>query len=197
MSVLNLATAPAEEPITTAEAKAHLRITHSDDDTYVATLIKVARYVAETITNRAIITQTWDWYLDGFPGVDTIQVPKPALQSVTYIKYTDEDDTVNTLSSDDYVVDIYSTYGRIKLSDTATWPSDTLTELNGVNIRFVAGYGLAADVPEPIKQAVLLLIANWYENREPVTFGKGIPKNVPMSAKYLLYPYRVWGLTLR
>lgn len=88
---LVLQTAPTTEPVTTAEAKTHLRVTTSDDDTYIGTLITVARRHVETITGRALINQTWDYFLDNFPPGDKIVIPLPRLSSVTTVKYTDKD----------------------------------------------------------------------------------------------------------
>ena len=102
----NLVTAPGTEPLTTAEAKAHLRVTGSDDDTPIDDIVAAAREFIEGETNRALITQTWDLFLDEFPGTDEIVLPWPPLGSVTTVKYTpDADSSTTTYASSKYIVD--------------------------------------------------------------------------------------------
>lgn len=188
---LVLQTAPTVEPVTSTEAKAHLRVTTTDDDTYITTLISVARKHVETITNRALINQTWDYFLDDFPTKDRIVIPLSKLSSVTSVKYTDSDNAQTAFASGSYIVDTNTDPGQIVLAYGESWPSYTPRPINAVEIRFVAGYGAAASaVPEGIKQAILLLISHWYENREPVNIGN-IVSVIPETVNALLWPYRV------
>lgn len=188
---LVLQTAPTTEPVTTAEAKTHLRVTTSDDDTYIGTLITVARRHVETITGRALINQTWDYFLDNFPPGDKIVIPLPRLSSVTSVKYTDKDNVQTTFAASKYIVDTNNEPGQIVLAYGESWPTFTPKPINAVEIRFVAGYGsTAASVPEGVKQAMLLLIAHWYENREPVNIGN-IVTEIPETINALLWPYRI------
>jgi uncharacterized phiE125 gp8 family phage protein len=193
-----LATAPAAEPVTLTEAKTHLRVTHTDDDTYITALIKVARQMAEQLTGRQLITATWDLYLDRFPDGSgrvleeldryAIRVPLPRLQSVTHVKYYDLDNTLQTLSASAYTVDIRSEPARIAPAYGYTWPA-TRDDLAVVNVRFIAGYGAAADVPEGLKQWVLLRIGTMYANREEVA---AVPNIATLGfADRLLDPYRI------
>lgn len=189
---LVIATAPATEPVSTAEAKSQLRVDVSDDDTLIGTYVTAARQWVEHLLRRALITQTWDLFLDEWPAGGVITVPLPPLQSVSGIYYTADGSAEATWSSGNYLVDAKSEPGRVLLQRTASWPSDTLEDANGVRVRFVAGYGAAAAVPQPIKQAILLLVGHYYENREAVVIGGAIPKEVPLAAQALLSPYRVY-----
>lgn len=189
---LVLQTAPASEPVTTAEAKSHLRVTTSDDDTYISTLVTVARNHAETITRRALINQTWDYFLNRFPCDDKIVIPLPRLSSVTSVKYTDKDNVQSTLASNKYVVDTNGEPGQVVLAYGESWPSFTPRPVNAVEIRFVAGYGSSAtNVPAGIRQAMLLLVGHWYENRELISELN--LKEIPETVNALLWPYRVMG----
>ena len=185
---ISLVTAPTAEPVDLDEAKLHLRVDINDDDVLIESLILVARRISEGISNHKIITQTWNIFMDAFPGSSTFYLPKSLapLASVTHIKYTDEDDNQSTFGSSNYVVDIYSEPARIKLSDGANWPTDTLIELNGVEIQIVVGYGDPDDVPQEFKQAIMLMIGHWYENREQVTVGE-IAREIPMGVETLLW----------
>lgn len=200
--IYTLATAPTVEPVTLAEAKTHARVDTSDDDTYISNLIQIARQYVEQITNRALITQTWDWYLDGFPfsSYDALIVPKPPLQSVTHIKYTDSiDGTLQTWSSASYDVDTDSRQGRIYPVYQGDWPTDVRDHPKAVIIRFVAGYAdsgaspidLADNVPVEIKQAILLLVGHLYENREATSQNLNIT-DVPMGFDALLASHRIY-----
>lgn len=206
---LNLATAPATEPISLAEAKAHLRVDHADDDATITLLISVTRQYVDAVSGwlgRALVTQTWDFVLDQFPlpmapwccypltaaPPTALQVPWPPLQSVTSIKYIDVNGAQQTMPAGDYRVDAASTPGWIL--PVTTWPA-TKAVPNAVEIRFVAGYGDdAADVPAPIRQALLLMIGAWYENREQVIAqyeGNTTVLSLPLGAEQLLAPYRM------
>ena len=188
-----LTTAPASEPISTAEAKTHLRVDISADDTFIDTLVKAARQYVEQYTRRALITQTWDLWVDDFPADDALPLGMAPLQSVTHVKYVDDTGATATMTATDYVVDSYNEPGKIVLKGSAAWPSATLQEVNGVNVRFVAGYGTAStSVPQPILHAMKLLIGHWYENRENVVITGAIPKNIPFAVEALLAPYRVY-----
>jgi uncharacterized phiE125 gp8 family phage protein len=187
---VNIVTAPTIEPVSLEEAKAHVRVDIAADDALIRGLVVAARQMAETITRRALCTQTWDYLLDEFPGEDQIYLPFPPLQSVTSVKYTDEDDDESTFSSSSYLVDAYSEPGRIRLKSGYSWPGDTLRVVNGVAVRFVCGYGEPGDVPDAIKSAMLLMIGHWYENREAATVG-AVAREVPLGVEALLWPYRV------
>ena len=184
---LKQATAPASEPVTLAEAKLHLRVDFDDDDTLIAAQIASAREVVEAIARRALITQTWDLVLDAFPGVYYIDLPLPPLQSVTSVKYVDEDGNEHTFSSTYYIVDTYREPGRLVLASNASWPSNTLQETAGVRVRFVAGYGDDGDdVPAKFKQAILLLIGHYYEHRESVSDERSLAI-LPQGVRELLW----------
>ncbi len=188
---LDLVTAPATEPVTTAEAKAHMRVTTADDDAYIASLIVAARTHAEMITRRAFITQTWDLFQDHFEG-NEIHLPNAPLVSVTTVKYIDVDGVLQTYSDSNYTVHQFSSApGEVELDLDQVWPVTKMVD-NAVVTRFVAGYGAAAAVPQPIKQAILMAVAHWYENRESTIVGVTIME-VPQATRMLLASYRVTG----
>lgn len=190
---LKLVTPPALEPVTTAEAKSHMRVDIGDDDGYIEDdLIPAARIYFEETAWRALITQTWRLNLDEWPESNEIELPRSPLQSVTSVVYKDADGTPATWPTSSYIVDTDSEPGRIVLADGESWPNVTLYPANPIVITFVAGYGNAAsDVPAQMKRCIKLLIAHWYENREG-TVGGTIIRDVPFAIDSLIWLNRAY-----
>jgi len=197
--------APTSEPVTLAEARLHLKIDDdiTEDDTLIQLLISAARRHVEVFTRRALMTQTWDLFLDDFPGTslsinprsilssDMIKTPKAPLQSVTTITYVDTDGATQTLvEGTDFTIDTNSEPGRIVPFFGLFWPT-TRSVLNAVKVRFIAGYGDATDVPEDLKAAILVIVAGWYCHREDLT-----TENLKLSgiAKTLLWGKRIYTI---
>jgi uncharacterized phiE125 gp8 family phage protein len=185
---LKVVAPPEVEPVTLAEAKVHLRLDTNTDDAYVSALIAAARERAELFLRRALITQTFEYTIDGFP-VGEIDVPRPPLQSIEWIKYVDTAGTLQTVPAANYVADLSSNeIARIALAWNSFWPL-TRSSINSVVIRLVAGYGDdAEDVPQAIRHGILIEIANLYENREDAVVGQAV-NMMPVSER-LLWPYR-------
>lgn len=168
MAGLVVYAAPAEEPVTVAEVMAFIR-SDTSEESALNMFIKSARASAESITRRAIITQTLDLYLDQFPYGDII-LPRPKVQSVTAITYVDSDGVTQTLSTDNYVLDTVSEPGRVALAYDYSWPT-ARNQNNSIKVRYVAGYGLAASVPDGIKHWMLMRIKQMYDQRDQVVTG--------------------------
>lgn len=187
-----LVTPPAKEPLEIGEVLNHLRVDGLEEANLITALIGVAREYAETFTGRALITQTWDLTLDCWPYGVTIELPRPPLQSVTSIKYLDIEGVEATVDSGSvYLVDTTNRPGRIRLRLGQSWPADTLREMAAITVRFVAGYGDDPDdVPQMIRQAMLLMIGDLYENRETSIVGTTVGKTT-FATDSLLWPYRL------
>lgn len=188
---LQLVTAPATEPITTAEAKTQLRVTGSTDDDYIDGLVATVREYLDGrrgILGRALITQTWRLHMDEFPS-GGIQLPRPPLISVSNVTYLDSDGNSQTLTvTDDYLVDIYSEPGWVVPAVNTSWPS-TYDTINAVSVEFVCGYGAASDVPKPLIHAMKLLLSHYYENREATIVGTSVT-DLPQGVQDLIANYR-------
>jgi uncharacterized phiE125 gp8 family phage protein len=184
-----LITAPATEPVTLAEAKLQLKVETADtaDDNLITSLITAARMVAEEYTWRPLITQTWELRLDQFDEAE-YKLKTPAI-SITSVKYIDTNGVEQTLSSGTYQLLTGSEPHRVALNYGECWPV-VRGDYDGCKIRFSCGYGAAAAVPASIKQAILMMIGHWYENRQDVIAGRTATE-IPMNSKYLLDPYRL------
>ena len=137
----------------------------SDEDSTILRYIKTARRVAEKYHGFAYCTQTWELYMDRFPVGDFIELPRPPLQTVTHVKYKEAAAGVlTTWPATEYLVDTFNEPGRIVLKYGYAWPN-TYPEAQAVQIRYVAGYGLAAAVPAEIKDAILRAVTDLYNNR--------------------------------
>jgi uncharacterized phiE125 gp8 family phage protein len=164
VAAFTLKTAPAIEPLTLDEVKAHCRIDVSDDDDWLTRAIGSAREQAEVITRRALMPQTWTLTLDTFPTA--IELAWPPLQSVTSITYREAIAGAPTvLSSSSYIVDAVSEPGWIQPAYGFDWPQ-VWPEINAITVEFVVGWTTAGAVPNSIKQWLLLAIADAYMNRE-------------------------------
>lgn len=196
---LSLVTGPALDPVSLAEAKAHCRVFISDDDGLIAGYVLAARQYLEEITGRALISQTWDYTIDedwpwvideNFRHRRLIRLPKAPLVSVTSISYVDAAGATQTLAPSEYVVDT-SNLGGICAAYGVTWPA-VRCQPNAITVRFVTGHGSnPGGIPEPLRQAILLLVSHWYENREAVTATA--MTDLPMGVAALIAPYRIYG----
>lgn len=174
---LQLRIPPAQEPVSLAEAKEYLRLNDTGNDTLVDSIIKAVRERAEAWLGRALISQTWVLWLDRFPGQDwtralddawrdrphglnlslkrIIQVPRPPLVTVNFIKTYDTANLASVFDAAGYFVDSASEPARIILNEGYVWPAG-LRFANAVEIEFVAGHATPADVPGSIRQGILL-----------------------------------------
>ncbi len=186
---LKLVTAPATEPVTLVEAKAHLRVDITADDTYITTLIAVARRFSELKLGRQIITATWELRQNRFGTSGRIFLPRPPLISITHVKYNDNDGNQQTWSNTLYDVSVDSIIGWVVPKFNLSYP-DARNETDSIQIQYVAGYGAASAVPESIKQAILLMIGHLHEHREGVIVGK-VASTMPMAVDALLDTERI------
>lgn len=182
-------TAPASEPVTLAEIKAHLKIVNSSQDTELGLLITAARSHVETTLGRAMMATTLEGYLAAFPASGVIRLPVPPLASVTSVKYLDEDISEQTFSAESYHVEPQATEAKIRLADGASWPF-TATHPRAVRIRWIAGHDDVADVPPALKHAIKLLVSHWYYNREATGDAR---QALPLAYKALTDPFATHG----
>jgi uncharacterized phiE125 gp8 family phage protein len=190
---LKIQTEPASEPITTTEVKSQSRIDGTDEDTLLARLITVARVDVEKITGRTLITQTWDAYYDSFPsGGAPIYLPNPPLQSISSITYVDNAGSTQTWSASNYAVDINSDIGRVYPAFDQSYPT-VRNQRNAVTVRFVSGYGSSTtNVPETIRHAILLIVAELFERREEGIAGTTVNRAL-IASNNLLTPYTIFS----
>lgn len=165
-----LVTPPTAEPIDLPTAKDQLRVDFSDDDGFIATLLETAREYIEDAIGRALMTQTiaqtwdeWPWPFD-----QPLLLARQPVQSVTSLQFIDSTGATQTIAPANYVVDLYGDPPRISPAFNQLWPGTALQPIAAITATYVAGYPDANSVPKRLKQAILLMLAAWYENRSAV-----------------------------
>lgn len=179
---LKLITPPATPPAYLSEVKAYLRIDGTDFDTVLNDLLSSACRYCREFQNRSYVTETWELILDEFPCLP-LSLPRPPLQIVDSITFVDQSGTEIIWDPSNYLVDNASERGRIAFAYGKSWPSITLSPLNGIRIRFTSGYGDISAVPPLFQTAVKLFIAHRFENPDS--------QDVPEAVHLLLWPDRI------
>jgi uncharacterized phiE125 gp8 family phage protein len=179
---------PAIQPVTLHEVRRHCRIDGNEEDDVLTRQIPRAVGLAEGDLGRALITQTIDVTFPGFSN--RLYIPRPPLQSVTSVTYTDTAGDAQVLDSSIYRVLTNVEPGEVRLEYGQTWP-DTYEVEHEVTIRCVVGYGaLASDVPEAIKAGILFQVGHLFENREQTAPGIEI-REIAVNARDYWADYRV------
>ena len=169
-------------------AKAHLRVDGDHEDVLIDALIATARMFVERAFGLALITQEWSYYLDFWPRGGAVALPLAPVQEVSAVTLHDAGGGATEIASEGYAADLLSQPARLVLNSAL--PSVTPRALNAFEIAFLAGHGDEKEnVPAPIRHALLLLVAHWFERREPVVLGASA-QEVPATVAGLLLPYR-------
>lgn len=186
-------TPAANECVTLAEAKAHLRVDVADDDALISALITASRQEAEHKMGRTLVETVWELQLDGFPADGCMRLHNPPVTAVTSVKYYDSANALQTLDPSYYVLDTASEPARLVLAYGKSWPA-TYARPGAVQVRYTAGLPAAekAKVPEVIKAWIKLRVGTLYEHREQIAAGVSIAE-IPF-VDHLLAPYKVWSL---
>ena len=192
-------TQPAVEPVTLAEAKAHLRVDTADDDTYITGLVRAAREWVEQYLDRTLVNTQWVMRFDKFPpdGTHDIELPRPPIvasgtATAVALTFTFENGDTSTYSTASFRVDRASTPGAVKTLYGQTWPPH-LQDDNAISVTWWAGYGPSgSDVPQSIRHAMLMLCSHWYETRGATLATGAVPQDVPFGVASLLDSMK-WG----
>lgn len=191
--------------ITLEEAKAHLRVQHSAEDTLITALIDSAYRHAESRTGRVFDTQARTLVLDRFPrkifdastlhdsspvyaegGPDAVELPWTPVESIDSVEYVDPDGVTQTLNSPPLRLDTRRLYPLLMPQWDAEWP-ETIAEPESVTITATVGM---TETPGDVRAALLLLIGHLYENRESVVIGVSTTE-LPMGVSMLLDPWKI------
>jgi uncharacterized phiE125 gp8 family phage protein len=190
---------PSVEPVTLAEAKAHLRVDASDDDAYILGLITTAREWCEEYLDRTLVSTQWVMRLDKFPddGTMDVELPRPPIVSsgtatAVSVTYTAENGGTQSWSSASYRVDRASTPGVVRTLYGQTWPPH-LQDDNAVTVTWWGGYGPSgSSVPAAIRHAILMLVGHWYDGSRSGVLNGSISKEIEFGVSSLLDSQK-WG----
>jgi uncharacterized phiE125 gp8 family phage protein len=184
---LKITSEPATEPVTRAEAVLFMRYVGSLQNDVIDALITAARKDIENWTNRTMVTTTYEYYLEDLCAV--MEIPTSTVISVSSITYTDTDGNTQTLSSSLYGTDNVDPINKVYLLPEQTFP-EVQVQPNAVKITFTAGYGAASAVPETMKTAIKMRVAELYEHRESNSPAPRMPGEAYESLLNTVADYR-------
>lgn len=186
---------PQVEPIGLEEAKAHLNITSSRHDAYIASLISASRRQLERYLNRVMITQKWKVYYDCWNG--ELLIPFGNLQIVenesVVVKYYDISGAQKTLTEQYFWVVNSLDPARIVRKYDAVYPELQYGRPDAIEIAFTAGYGDdASAIPDDLRHAMKLMIADYFDQRGEVVVGMQANK-IRGFIKDLVHSYKLYS----
>ena len=177
---------PALEPVTVAEARAWLRVSHTSEDLLIADLISAARQDVENQTGLSLISQQWRMTFDNWPVGDMVQLPRGPVTGILAVTVYSANGTPSVVSPADYLLDMRSDPARLFFEKRGN-PG---RRMNGIEIDFSAGFGTTGtSVPDMLNRAILLLVAHWYEFRGAFR-ASDQPVSYPDGYLPLMRPYR-------
>jgi uncharacterized phiE125 gp8 family phage protein len=181
---------PSPTPVALAEVRAQCRVDNNDEDALIMGYVRSAAEWIEQQEGIVLITSSWAYRLPAFPSryAPPISLPLRPLQTVTEIAYTDTNGTVRILPTTDYAL----VSGKLWPAFGLSWPATR--QPSDIAITFTAGFGDDWNsTPEPIRQAILLLVSYWFDMRT-AAIGEGGPvTHVPFSVRELIQPFRSWA----
>jgi len=183
---LTQSSASFNEPVSLAELRAHLRIEHNDEDSYLSMLIGAARATAETVIDGIIADRQFSMVIDDFESV--IELPlRPVDTSTIAISYLDTEGAGQTFTDFDYTTDLFKT--KIYPAYNASWP-EVEQGRDKVTVTFTAGLaGVEGSMPLDVKHAILMIASTLYDQREDHTAQVKL-NTVPTSSQLLLDGYK-------
>jgi uncharacterized phiE125 gp8 family phage protein len=214
--------APAAEPVTLAEAKAHMRVEINDDDALITGLLLAAREHVEDVTGRKLITQKWRLLLDRFTKDEVtyvffnrlfvrsvydlaanhltpdttrvIHLPMAPVQTVDLFNVIDQDGTTVAFDPANFVVDNVAEPGRIALKEKSDWPypMPDLASVNGVQIDLTVGYGSDGSTVPERLKLAIKMLAAHWYENREDSSPLAL-RGVPMGVSALLQNFRIWA----
>lgn len=182
-----LITAPAAEPVTLAEAKEWLRVDGADEDAAISRLVASAREALERATGRLMATQTWRLSLDAWPAptgdLTVMALPLAPVQTIAAVRVFDHAGAAQTIAAAAYQLVGPADAARLLFKSAPAAPGRAV---GGIEIECVAGYGAPSAVPASLRQAVVELVAQWFQQRGDATDARALPETV----RALIAPYR-------
>ena len=179
---------PATKVVSVDDIKAQLRIDSNDENDLLGYYIDAATDMAENYCNRHFITHQYKLYFNEKVDKASLIFPNCTLEeagSNKPVNWVDENGAAQ--SSDKAYIDAFSNPSLVYLS--SDFPNTTLKDnaANTFYFWFNTGYGSASsDVPEAIKQAIKLIVADMYYFREDRK------RQFPMASQILLQPYKCY-----
>jgi len=176
-------------PITLAQVQSHLRLGTLDaaEQAELTIMITAATEMAESYCNRSFRSGSKAVQFTSFPPSELQPIAiTNDVQSITSIGYYDSSHVAATFT--DYRVVSFGGRSDIYPSFGSYWPSDSNELPHNITVTVVVGD--EASVPSSVKSAILLMIADLYENRENDVVGTIVSKLTSMSSKNLLHPYK-------
>jgi uncharacterized phiE125 gp8 family phage protein len=193
---LSLLNGPAIEPVSLSETKQWLRIDENDEDDLLAALNVSARLTIEAYTRRSLLTQNWRMTLDAWPQSSkcraplAISIPFAPFRQISAVRVFDKTDVAQIVAPNSYHAPAADDRARLTFTSQPPAPG---RRNDGIEIDVVAGYGdNASDVPEPLRRAILMLVAQWHEHRGDTQTSNDA---MPLAVKALAAPYRRERLT--
>jgi uncharacterized phiE125 gp8 family phage protein len=161
---VKIITQPAKSPVTIDELKENLRLDGTEQDTMLANLIKAAANAIEVKLHRTLINTEYQLFFEEF-GKE-MELYRPPASEIKEIQYFDADGVSQVVPPENYICDFSGVPARVVPAPDESWPA-IQNRINAVSVLFVAGYGTEpADVPEPIRQAIIMLASDLYEHPE-------------------------------
>jgi len=162
--------------VSTSDLKDWSRVDLSDDDTLIGALQTAAVKYVENVTKLRMLRTTLTVRYNLVPTWDSLSLPFGPFYyesaSDLTVTYTDSDGAAQTFAAENYVVPASGTLiPRLALKQNKQWPS--LADQDGaIVVTYKAGIGVSSPITgievEPLKLAVKMLVAHWYEHREAV-----------------------------
>lgn len=131
---------------------------------------------------------------DDLIGFKYYYLPFGKIQEIETVFFYDDENTPILIDADNY----RASGNRFLFNSNYVLPTGNgnYRTLQTMQIVWKVGFGDAVeDVPQALKQAVLLMIGHWYENRAAIyeaVGGKSDLEALPLGVKAILDSYRIY-----